>query len=79
MGSNVEKGNTYESRKHFFLFIVVFRSFNVVLDMLCRWHNHLNPGINKEAWTPEEELALMNAHRVHGNRWAEIAKVLPGR
>ncbi|CAN6894528.1 unnamed protein product [Brassica oleracea] len=44
-----------------------------------RWHNHLNPGINKEAWTPEEELALMNAHRVHGNRWAEIAKVLPGR
>ncbi|CAH8391317.1 unnamed protein product [Eruca vesicaria subsp. sativa] len=44
-----------------------------------RWHNHLNPGINKEAWTPEEELALMNAHRVHGNKWAEIAKVLPGR
>ncbi|KAG2272432.1 hypothetical protein Bca4012_085598 [Brassica carinata] len=44
-----------------------------------RWHNHLNPGINKDAWTPEEELALMNAHRVHGNKWAEIAKVLPGR
>ncbi|KAJ0249546.1 SANT/Myb domain-containing protein [Hirschfeldia incana] len=44
-----------------------------------RWHNHLNPGINKEAWTPEEELALLNAHRVHGNKWAEIAKVLPGR
>ncbi|KAG2245865.1 hypothetical protein Bca52824_085493 [Brassica carinata] len=43
------------------------------------WHNHLNPGINKDAWTPEEELALMNAHRVHGNKWAEIAKVLPGR
>ncbi|CAN8270030.1 unnamed protein product [Cochlearia groenlandica] len=44
-----------------------------------RWHNHLNPGINKDAWTSEEELALMNAHRVHGNKWAEIAKVLPGR
>ncbi|CAH8356377.1 unnamed protein product [Eruca vesicaria subsp. sativa] len=44
-----------------------------------RWHNHLNPGINRDAWTPEEELALMNAHRVHGNKWAEIAKVLPGR
>lgn len=39
----------------------------------------MNPGINKDAWTPEEELALMNAHRVHGNKWAEIAKVLPGR
>jgi myb proto-oncogene protein len=27
----------------------------------------------------EEELALMNAHRIYGNKWAEIAKVLPGR
>ncbi|AEE74758.1 myb domain protein 3r-3 [Arabidopsis thaliana] len=44
-----------------------------------RWHNHLNPDINKDAWTTEEEVALMNAHRSHGNKWAEIAKVLPGR
>ncbi|XP_010256935.1 PREDICTED: myb-related protein B [Nelumbo nucifera] len=44
-----------------------------------RWHNHLNPMIKKDAWTLEEELALMNAHRIHGNKWAEIAKVLPGR
>ncbi|CAH9060877.1 unnamed protein product [Cuscuta europaea] len=44
-----------------------------------RWHNHLNPNIKKEAWSFEEELALINAHRVHGNKWAEIAKVLPGR
>ncbi|XP_042512662.1 transcription factor MYB3R-3-like [Macadamia integrifolia] len=44
-----------------------------------RWHNHLNPMIRKDAWTLEEELALMNAHRTHGNKWAEIAKVLPGR
>ncbi|GMY30710.1 La protein 1 [Fagus crenata] len=26
------------------------------------WHNHLNPGINKEAWTQEEELALIRVH-----------------
>jgi len=45
----------------------------------CRWHNHLNPDIKKDAWTLEEELALINAHRIHGNKWAEIAKVLPGR
>lgn len=45
----------------------------------CRWHNHLNPDIKKDAWTLEEELELMNAHRIHGNKWAEIAKVLPGR
>ncbi|XP_052173054.1 transcription factor MYB3R-5 isoform X2 [Diospyros lotus] len=44
-----------------------------------RWHNHLNPDIKKDAWTLEEELALMSAHRTHGNKWAEIAKVLPGR
>ncbi|KAE8717317.1 putative Osmotic avoidance abnormal protein [Hibiscus syriacus] len=44
-----------------------------------RWHNHLNPNIKKDAWTLEEELALMNAHRIYGNKWAEIAKVLPGR
>ncbi|XP_031128440.1 transcription factor MYB3R-5-like [Ipomoea triloba] len=44
-----------------------------------RWHNHLNPNIKKDAWILEEELALINAHRVHGNKWAEIAKVLPGR
>ncbi|KAK4773404.1 hypothetical protein SAY87_028423 [Trapa incisa] len=44
-----------------------------------RWHNHLNPDIKKDAWTAEEELALMGAHQVHGNKWAEIAKVLPGR
>ncbi|KAG8078448.1 hypothetical protein GUJ93_ZPchr0007g5089 [Zizania palustris] len=44
-----------------------------------RWHNHLNPEIRKAAWTPEEECALINAHRIYGNKWAEIAKVLPGR
>ncbi|XP_058099237.1 transcription factor MYB3R-3-like [Magnolia sinica] len=44
-----------------------------------RWHNHLNPLIKKDAWTLDEELALMHAHQVHGNKWAEIAKVLPGR
>ncbi|KAF5812014.1 putative transcription factor MYB family [Helianthus annuus] len=44
-----------------------------------RWHNHLNPDIKRDAWTLQEEYALMNAHRVHGNKWAEIAKALPGR
>ncbi|GFP93035.1 myb-related protein 3r-1 [Phtheirospermum japonicum] len=44
-----------------------------------RWHNHLNPEINKSAWTIEEEKVLINAHSVYGNKWSEIAKILPGR
>ncbi|KAL6536261.1 hypothetical protein OROGR_012833 [Orobanche gracilis] len=44
-----------------------------------RWHNHLNPNINKEAWTQDEELALICAHQIHGNKWAELTKFLPGR
>ncbi|MFS8002674.1 putative transcription factor MYB-HB-like family [Helianthus anomalus] len=44
-----------------------------------RWHNHLNPAINKEAWTEEEELMLIQAHKVYGNKWAELSKFLPGR
>ncbi|ESQ40149.1 hypothetical protein EUTSA_v10013211mg [Eutrema salsugineum] len=60
---------------------VIARSLPGRIGKQCRerWHNHLNPGIRKDAWTPEEETALMNAHRIHGNKWAEIAKVLPGR
>ncbi|XP_010427153.1 PREDICTED: myb-related protein B-like isoform X1 [Camelina sativa] len=44
-----------------------------------RWHNHLNPTIKKTAWTREEELILVQSQREHGNKWAEIAKLLPGR
>ncbi|CAA7409353.1 unnamed protein product [Spirodela intermedia] len=44
-----------------------------------RWHNHLNPAISKEAWTQEEELALIHAHQIYGNKWAELTKFLPGR
>ncbi|KAG6414578.1 hypothetical protein SASPL_121950 [Salvia splendens] len=44
-----------------------------------RWHNHLNPNINKEAWTQDEELTLIRAHQIYGNKWAELTKLLPGR
>lgn len=49
--------------------------------MKCRerWHNQLDPSINKTAWTEEEEAILLAAHNQVQNHWAEIAKRLPGR
>ncbi|GAU27728.1 hypothetical protein TSUD_126740 [Trifolium subterraneum] len=44
-----------------------------------RWHNHLRPDIKKDSWSEEEERILVESHGTIGNRWAEIAKKIPGR
>ncbi len=44
-----------------------------------RWHNHLDPNINKDYWTEIEEGILFKKHIEHGNKWSDIARFLPGR
>ena len=44
-----------------------------------RWHNHLDPIVNKDNWTEEEENILFGKHLEYGNKWSDIAKYLPGR
>ena len=44
-----------------------------------RWHNHLNPDINKAPWSEEEDRIILSTHAQMGNKWAELAKQLPGR
>lgn len=44
-----------------------------------RWHNHLDPSINKDKFTAEEEVKVAMGVSQFGYRWAEIAKALPGR
>jgi hypothetical protein len=41
-----------------------------------RWNNHLNPEMNRGAWTNKEDLNLIEAHLKYGNKWSKISKLI---
>lgn len=44
-----------------------------------RWLNQLKPELKRGPFTVEEEAELIRLHHKYGNKWALIAKCLPGR
>ncbi|XP_064998145.1 transcription factor MYB54-like [Musa acuminata AAA Group] len=63
-------------------------NWNAIAEMLqgrsgkscrLRWYNQLDPRINKNPFTEEEDQLLLAAHQIYGNRWAIIARLFPGR
>ncbi|XP_062192957.1 transcription factor MYB77-like [Phragmites australis] len=44
-----------------------------------RWCQHLSPELDSRPFTPEEDARIVELQRMHGNKWATIARHLPGR
>ncbi|XP_064472127.1 snRNA-activating protein complex subunit 4-like isoform X2 [Ornithodoros turicata] len=49
-------------------------------QLICRWDRSLRPTIKRGKWTPEEDLILLSAVKLHGtSQWNKIGAALPNR
>ncbi|KAM1054106.1 hypothetical protein FF1_001533 [Malus domestica] len=44
-----------------------------------RWCNQLSPTVQHKPFSSQEDSVIIQAHALHGNKWATIARLLPGR
>ncbi|KAL8458588.1 hypothetical protein ACS0TY_036197 [Phlomoides rotata] len=69
---------------------ILFKSGKLSLDLppglqrcgkscRLRWINYLRPDLKRGYITTQEAALIIELHRLLGNRWAQIAKQIPGR
>ncbi|EAX97211.1 Myb-like DNA-binding domain containing protein [Trichomonas vaginalis G3] len=44
-----------------------------------RWITVLDPNINRQDWSAEEDSRLLKFHKMYGNKWATISSHMKGR
>lgn len=74
--ANQINGRTYVC---FIRFLKSVDTIATIRSKQCRerWCNHLDPQINKGAYTAEEDAVILDLQKELGNRWSYIANRLP--